>query len=262
LNNNIFVDRESVIPLYYQIQQSLLDRIKSGDLKTGDSIPSEQEIAARLGVSRMTARQALKSLCGLGVAYSLRGKGTFVSGIKLEKNFRKVQSFTEEMQGLGHEPSSKVLEFKVIPSPPDVALALCLAPEEPVIHLLRLRLADAAPMGIEGSYLAHRLCPDLLASYDPQTSLYAFLWEQYNLRVMVADETIEAGAASPEESRLLRIPSKSPVFFFTRISYVSPDRAAEYVKSTYRADRYKIVNRLHRADFEIPERSGSLMRGR
>jgi GntR family transcriptional regulator len=260
--NHTLIDRDSVVPLYYQIQRNLLDRINSGELKAGDPIPSEQEIAARLGVSRMTARQALKSLCGLGVAYSLRGKGTFVSGIKLEKNFRKVQSFTEEMRGMGHEPSSKVLEFKVISSPPDVTRALCLAPEDPVIHLRRLRLADAVPMGIEGSYLSHRLCADILDSFDPQTSLYDFLWRHYALRVTVADETIEAGVATAADARMLRIPHKSPVFVFTRVGYIRHHQPIEYVKSTYRADRYKIVNRLRRADFETSERSGSLMRGR
>ncbi len=91
------LDRHSVVPLYYQIQQRLLEQIRSGALKAGEPVPSEQEIAARLGVSRMTARQAVKSLCHLGVAYSQRGKGTFVSGTKLEKNFRQVLSFSEEM---------------------------------------------------------------------------------------------------------------------------------------------------------------------
>src|SRR6266436_5551613 len=86
---NLILDRQSVVPLYYQIQQSLLGRIRSGELVVGAPMPSEQEIATRLGVSRMTARQALKSLCSLGVAYSQRGKGTFVSRFKLEKTSGK-----------------------------------------------------------------------------------------------------------------------------------------------------------------------------
>jgi DNA-binding transcriptional regulator YhcF (GntR family) len=84
----VVLDRQSVVPLYYQIQQRLTEQIRSGELKPGELVPSEQEISARLGVSRMTARQALKSLCGRGLAYSQRGKGTFVSRMKLEKNFR------------------------------------------------------------------------------------------------------------------------------------------------------------------------------
>src|SRR3977135_843998 len=98
---SLILDRQSVVPLYYQIQQSLLGQIRAGELVAGAPMPSEQEIATRLGVSRMTARQALKSLCSLGVAYSQRGKGTFVSVGKLEKNIRAVLSFTDDMAACG-----------------------------------------------------------------------------------------------------------------------------------------------------------------
>lgn len=79
------LDRQSALPLYYQIQQFLLKEIHSGVFKPGQAISSEQEISARMKVSRMTVRQALKSLCNQGILYSQRGKGTFVSAIKLEK---------------------------------------------------------------------------------------------------------------------------------------------------------------------------------
>src|SRR5579862_4180480 len=105
------LDRQSVVPLYYQIQQFLLEQIQSGTFSPGEPIFSEKEISARMGVSRMTVRQALKSLCNQGVLYSERGKGTFVSGTKLEKNFRNVLSFSEEMKNQGSRPSAKVLSF-------------------------------------------------------------------------------------------------------------------------------------------------------
>src|SRR5438309_6500659 len=99
----VVLDRQSVVPLYYQIQQGLSEQIRSGELKPGELMPSEQEIAERLGVSRMTARQALKSLCSRGLAFSQRGRGTFVSRMKLEKNFRRLLSFSEEMKDRSEE---------------------------------------------------------------------------------------------------------------------------------------------------------------
>src|SRR5215470_6525264 len=122
-----FLDRYSGVPLYYQIQQHLLEQIRSGNWKAGQPVPSEQEIAQLTGVSRMTARHALKSLCNLGVAYSQRGKGTFVSRIKLEKNFRQVLSFSEEMRARSSRPSSRVLKFERAQSSADVAEALHLS---------------------------------------------------------------------------------------------------------------------------------------
>src|SRR6266480_1115479 len=101
------LDRTSVVPLYYQIRQRLLEQIRSDALKPGELLPSENVIASQLRVSRMTVRQALKSLCDLGVANTQVGKGTFVTGVKLEKSFRRVLSFTEEMEERGARPDRR-----------------------------------------------------------------------------------------------------------------------------------------------------------
>jgi len=240
------LDRNSVVPLYYQIRKHLLAQLRSGALKSGQLIPSEFEISAHFGVSRMTARQAIKSLCDLGVAYSLRGKGTFVSGIKFEKNFRQVLSFTEEMQKRGWRPRTKPLSFTIAAARGEAAEALHLARNEKVISIRRVRYANSAPMGIEWSRIPLQLCPDIFEKFDPSSSLYEALLAHYGIHIVIADETIEAGLANSAEARLLEIPAKSPVFLFTRISYLHEGKPAEYVKSTYRADRYKIVNRLTR----------------
>ncbi|MGA2302465.1 MAG: GntR family transcriptional regulator [Candidatus Acidiferrum sp.] len=240
------IDHSGVEPLYYQIQQQLFERIRLGELKAGDPLPSEQEISTRLGVSRMTARLAIKSLCEVGIVYSKQGKGSFVSGLKLEKNFRQVLSFSEEMAQSGRRPESRPLGFDIVPAEGEVALALSLKPQEKVIRLRRLRIADSVPLGIESSYIPEKLCPDLKATFDPRTSLYQTLSARYGIQIAIADEVVEAGLAKGEKARLLRIAKGSPVFIFTRISYVQQGQAVEYVKSTYRADRYKIVNRLVR----------------
>lgn len=240
------LDRNSVVPLYYQIQQRLLEQIQSGEMAVGQPLPAAQELAATLGVSLMTARQAIKSLCDLGVLYSKQGKGTFISGMKLEKDFRQVLSFTEEMKARGSRPGSRVLSFEIRTGGREVLKALHLRPGERIIELRRVRQANALPMGIECSSLPLRLCPDLLETFDPRTSLYRILAERYGIEMVVADEVAEVGLAGREEARLLRISEKSPVFTFTRTSYVQNGQPVEYVKATYRGDRYKIVNRLTR----------------
>src|SRR6266566_314814 len=242
----VIVDRRSVVPLYYQIQQRLSEQICSGELKPGELMPSEQEIAARLGVSRMTARQALKSLCSRGLAFSQRGRGTFVSRMKLEKNFRQLLSFSEEMKDRGSEPRSRVLAFRKIHPGEDVVEALHLNPSEEVILLRRVRMADSAPLCVEATHLPVRLCPDLLENFEPSGSLYRALAEQYGLQVHMADEVAEASLATEEEAKLLRVRGKSPVFRFTRTAYLHNGEPVEFVKSIYRGDRCRVVNRLTR----------------
>ena len=240
------LDRHSVVPLYYQIQQRLLGQIRSGTLKAGQPVPSEQEISSRMGVSRMTARQALKSLCSLGVAYSQRGKGTFVSRFKLEKNFRQILSFSEEMRARGSRPRSKVLNFNRTHPDSQVSEALHVTSSDQVFLLRRVRLADSAPLCIESTHLPVRLCADLQDSFDPRESLYHFLAEHAGIRIDFADEVAEASLASAEEARLLRIRKNAPVFRFTRTAYLHSGEPVEFVRSVYRGDRCKIVTRLSR----------------
>lgn len=240
------LDRRSGIPLYQQIKQRLLDQIHSGELETGEPLPSIERIAARMGVSLMTVRQAVRELCEMGVLYSRQGKGTFISSIKLERDFRQVLSFTEEAIARGAHPSSVALSFDLQIPTPQVRDALCLSEGEKVINLHRIRLSDAMPMGIECTALPQKLFPDLQETFDPTGSLYTELSERYGIELMVTDEIIEVGKARASEARLLQIPAKSAVFLFTRLSYLEDGTPAEYVKSVYPGDRYKVVNRLTR----------------
>lgn len=102
------------MPFYYQIQQTLLDRIASGQLKEGDLLESEEELSRRYKVSRMTARQALQGLKIRGYAVSQRGRGTFVIKPKLSKSILVLTSFTEEIRQKGITPSSRILEQRVV----------------------------------------------------------------------------------------------------------------------------------------------------
>lgn len=240
------LERGNGIPLYHQIRQLLIEQIRSKAFKSSDPIPSVQEIADRYGVSLMTARQAVRSLCDLGLIYSKQGKGTFISRAKVEKDFRQVLSFTDEMRLRGSSTRSRLLSLRLQTPVQDVRKALELRAGEKVFRLHRVRFADRVPMGVECSCLPADLCPGLLQVFEEQASLYRTLTERYGVQLFTATETVEVGRAAVAEARLLRIAAKSPVFLFTRISFLENGKPAEYVKSIYRGDRYRIVNRLTR----------------
>jgi GntR family transcriptional regulator len=251
MQNSSPLYRRNGIPLYHQIQQRLLDQIQSGVLKPNEPIPSIQKIATRMGVSQMTVRQAVKSLCELGVIYSKQGMGTFISRIKLERDFRQVLSFSEETRARGATPHSRLISFRIQLPNRETREALALNHKEKIFRLRRVRYADSLPMGIECSCLPVNLCPDLLETFDPETSLYQELAEQYRIHLMVTNEVIEVGKASGEEARLMQIAPQSPVFLFTRLSFLESGKPVEHVKSVYRGDRYKIVNRLVRTKRDL-----------
>ncbi len=104
------LDRNGFIPLYFQIQRALRENIHSGELSEGDALASEEELARTYQVSRTTVRQALHGLKTSGYACSQKGRGTFVTRPKLEKNIMHLMGFTEDMKQRGMVPSSRVLE--------------------------------------------------------------------------------------------------------------------------------------------------------
>jgi GntR family transcriptional regulator len=238
------LDKNGFIPLYYQIQQSLMEKIRSGQLNEGDPLASEEELARRHQVSRMTARQALHGLKTSGYAVSRKGRGTFVTRPKMENNILHLQGFTEDMKRRGMAPSSQMLEHVVTGATEDIAEKLNMSEGDPILKLRRLRFADGTPMAIEESRIPLRLYPGL-DRYDFQrNSLYAVLRESYGVIVAWADEVIEAVPATREESELLTIPKRASVLSISRLIMSTTDMPIEAACSRYRGDRYRASIRV------------------
>lgn len=238
------LDKSGFIPLYYQIQRALMEKIQSGALSQGDPIPSEEELSRTYQVSRMTARQALHGLKVNGFAFSEKGRGTFVTRPKLEKNVMHLQGFTEDMRQRGMVPSSRILDQSVIYAGDEAREKLRLGADEKVMCLRRLRLADGVPMAIEESNIPLQRFPGIERVDFARHSLYATLREQYGVRVGYADEIIEALPALREEAELLTIPNRASILSISRIIFTTQEAPIESACSRYRGDRYRASIRV------------------
>lgn len=238
------LDKNSFIPLYFQIQQKLMERIQSGDLAEGDLLESEEDLSRRYQVSRMTARQALRGLKDQGYAYSVKGRGTFVCRPKMEKNILHLQGFTEEMRQRGLQPSSQLLEQVTVSADEDLARRFNVSLDEPMLRLSRLRLADGVPMALETSHIPLGAYRGLERFDFGKRSLYQTLRERFGVRVGWADEVIEALTAGRDEARLLTIAPKASLLCITRTVMTTQGTPIEFARSLYRADRYRAVIRV------------------
>jgi GntR family transcriptional regulator len=246
----VALDKHGFIPLYYQIQQALLEKIQQGELAVGDLLDSEEELARRYQVSRMTARQALHGLKLQGVAVSQKGKGTFVSRPKLEKNIMHLQGFTVDMRQRGMKPASRLLEQGIVSPSDEQAEKLRLTSSTRLLRLRRLRLADNIPMAVELSHIPLNAFPGL-EKYDFGTdSLYEVLRDRYGVRVGWADEVIEALPATAEEAELLTIPRRACILSITRVIITTDEIPLEMACSRYRGDRYQASIRIPATNIE------------
>src|SRR5882672_10285263 len=138
-------------PAYQRIQSGILKRIETGQLRPGDVVHSERELAKMHRVSLMTARHALVALEKEGMVERRRGAGTFVAAPKI--HFNKLMSYTEQMAGRSLIAGSKVLFLKAVASDHEAAARLSLPPTSNVIKLERLRHAAGEPLAFETCYL-------------------------------------------------------------------------------------------------------------
>ena len=238
------LNKQGFIPLYYQIQQTLLERIASGQLKEGDLLESEEELSRRYKVSRMTARQALQGLKARGYAVSERGRGTFVVQPKLSKSILVLTSFTEEIREKGITPSSRLLQQRIIN--PDAVLGerLKLSADDKILYLRRLRLADDEPLAIEESNIPLSRFPGIELIDFSGRSLYQTMHERYETHFGWADETVEALHATAQEARLLTIPKAASLLCISRTLMSVDGVALEFAVSRYRGDRYRASLRV------------------
>ncbi len=240
------IDKNSAEPLYLQIRHAILQAIQDGELPPHQRVPSERELSELMGVSRMTVRQALQALINDGYLYTVPGKGTFVAcGPKIEQNLQRLSGFTEEVRKQGFMPGSRVLSVEQIPAGEEEAHALQVSPGTLLLCITRQRLVDNVPVALESAYLVYARFPGLDRIDFNRHSLYEVLQTRYGIRLVHARQCIEAQEANDDVARLLGIAPHQPVLAMERTTYADDEQPVEYVRSYYRADRFRLKVELH-----------------
>ena len=241
------LNKDVPVPLYYQFKQFLLERIRSGALAESECLPTEMTFVNTLGISRSTVRQAMDDLVNEGYLTREKGRGTFVCRPKIEEGFfQKLDSFNEEMTRKGMQPGTQVLGSGKVFGRPEINGRLNLSEESPLFHLSRLRLANGEPVVYLETWLPLGVLPGVdLVDFQRQ-SLYQVLERQYGCRVERAVRKIEAVAAKPAEAKLLGIKSGEPVCLVRSTAFLGDGTPIEYSVARYRGDRNQFTVELIR----------------
>lgn len=238
------LDKSQPIPLYYQVKENLMEKIRNNYFDIGDLIPSESELQQTYMVSRITIRRAIQELVQDGHLYTQQGKGTYVSKPKASQELNLISSWAETMMSLGLHPESKITHFTEEPAPVNVCKLLNIPIGEKVYKIERIRYANGEPTCLMTNYLVPAIVPGLIDKGLVGESLYKTLEKSYNIILNRAEEVVEAKAAKPTEASLLQIKRGAPLLYATRVTYDITDRAVEVVISTTRADRYSYKIKL------------------
>jgi GntR family transcriptional regulator len=231
-------------PIYKKIQQTILRKVERGNLRPGDVVDSERELARIHGVSLMTARHALAGLEREGLLERRRGAGTFIAPPKI--HFNKLMSYTEQMAGRNLAVSSKVLSFKIIKTEHEIAARLALPRTTDLIKIERLRQGASEPFAIETCYMSADEFKGLTGPSVERSSLFSLLQKEYEVEIGHADEEIDATSADAWSAKLLDVPIDAPLLRIRQLIYSTRGKAIIYMLGLYRSDRHTLSCRRFR----------------
>jgi GntR family transcriptional regulator len=230
------LDRASPIPLYYQIQQQLRDAILSGQLGPGDPIPPEPTLATDTAVSRFTIRQAIDDLVREGLVVRHRGRGTFVTYSADSPTARPLATFAAAFsaQGLG---APRIVSFNEAAATTADRSGLDLRASESVIHIVRVRDRDGAPVALERISIPGALVPGLQPTDLEANSLGEVLRRRYGIEITRAVETLKVSPLDKDAAEVLDSRAGTQVFCIERRSFAT-NRVVETRTSFIRPDRF------------------------
>ncbi len=238
------VDKNSLLPLYHQVEESIRKDIKNKKYIPGQPILTEIELQEKFNVSRETVRKAVNNLVFAGLVVKKKGVGTFVTYPKIVHRVGYVYGSYEEIVARGTIPGTNFIEKKEIKPSELMRQQMVLETGATVIKIKRLRLANDEPVAILSSYLPSDLVPDLARVKFINDSLYHTLEKIYYLTLSKGDEIIEAGSISDKDANWLQIKKKSPILVVKRLTYLDNSRVIEKLTALYRSDKFKYQVKL------------------
>ncbi|MBK5549127.1 histidine utilization repressor [Pseudomonas sp. TH03] len=228
--------------LYRRAKDFVQDKLRSGEWKPGDLIPSENRLVQELGISRMTVNRALRELTEEGHLVRVSGVGTFVAESKPQSNLLRITNIADEIIARGHSYSCSVLHLGREAASMPVAAALALPTGSSVFHLICVHSEEGVPVQFEDRYVNPELVPDfLLQEFGEQLQPARYL-----LQVIRPDEMehiVEAGHPSSDESKHMQIDAHEPCLILVRRTW-SQSKIVTYVRLTHPSSRYRLGSRL------------------
>jgi GntR family transcriptional regulator len=238
------------IPLYYQLENVLREKITSGAFASGDRLPTESELIKQYGVSRITVRQALSTLAEEGLIERQQGRGTFVAQRRTRR--RKLNGIThltgslDELLEMGTDIRVKVLEFNLVEADKNEAEIFQVKVGTPVYRLKRLRLVDDKPYSLIVNYLPADFGSQLTQEELSSGAILQMIETKFGVRLSEAKQQIKAELADPYAAGQLGVRVGSPLLSIERTVFDDGGKPVEFGHTLYRSDLHGFSVHLKR----------------
>ena len=223
--------------LYLHIADELRSRITNGELRPGNSLPSERALSEQFEASRITVRRALDILGEEDLIERRRGRGggTFIKSTPPTVELNRMEGFLPQLRARGRTVESQVLVTNLVSAHNEIADELQLEPRSQVFRLVRLRKVSGVPMLIEDSFFPISVAPDLL-DQDLTGSLYELLTRRYNVKPAHKREIISPEIPTSWEQKKLQLRPNQPILRVKRTTFGGNDTPIEFSLDVLRCD--------------------------
>ena len=222
---------------YAQVKQFLKQGLSVGRWEPGALMPSESALVAQFGVSRMTITRALRELQNEGLVTRVQGLGTYAAHLAQVSSTLTIRDLHDEITARGHRHHAEVHLAREERSPAALVTQLGLASGAPVFHTLIVHFEDQVALQCEDRYVNPACAPDYLKTDFTRITPTHYLLEVAPL--WEAQYSIEAGAPSAREARLLGIPAQEPCLIIVRRT-VNRDVPITLARLVHPGSRYRV----------------------
>jgi GntR family histidine utilization transcriptional repressor len=234
--------RRGPAPPYARVKQALRDGLSEGRWRVGELMPSETELVAQFGVSRMTVNRALRELLAEGLVDRVQGVGTFAAPLHRISSTLTIRDLHDEIEARGHRHHAEVHVLREERAAVPLARQLGLAPGAPVYHSLIVHHDNGVPLQCEDRYVNPACAPAYLAVDFTRTTPTQHLLEVAPL--WEAQYTIEATRPTAQEARLLGIAGDEPCLVVVRRT-VSRSVPVTLARLVHPGSRYQLQGQFN-----------------
>ena len=228
-------------PIYQRVKQAIVNQIRAGHWLPHQRVPSESELVAELGVSRMTINRALRELTDEGRLVRLQGVGTFVAPPKAQSALFEIHSIAAEVESRGHRHRCRVLSAESTAATAELAAALDIAPQSPVFHTRMVHYEDDAAIQYEERWVNPAVAPHYLDQDFERHTAHDYL--SAVAPFSEGEHVVEALLPPKAVAEALAMHKGEPCLVIQRRTW-SGGKVVTFVRLWFPADRYRLVGRF------------------
>lgn len=225
------------VPFYEKVKQAICEKIYAGIWQPHDRIPSEAELVAQFGFSRMTINRAVRELTDEGLLVRLQGVGTFVAEPKGQSALFEIRSIADEIAARHHQHRCEVLLLEETRADFTQATALDVDEGTRIYHSRMVHFENDIPVQIEDRSVNAAVVPEYLQQDYTQTTPHAYL--SLVAPLTEGEHIVEAVLATPDECRLLQIKEHDPCLLIRRRTW-STSHIVSHASLLFPGSRYRL----------------------